>query len=980
MLRKYFMLFLLLSGLSATAQQYNYKKYTVADGLPSNLVYDVKQDAEGFIWVATDAGVARFDGRKFTVFTQQDGLVNNDVIMLYPDSKGRLWMVSMHNSMCYYYKGRFYNYRNDTSLQKMRPLSSFLLVVENDAGDMAFASHEHLSPTIYILTADNQVKYDQFNHKIRGHTSLAAGVRPHEFLYSIYDSSAHKSDFHLYNGEKWQPWYSVKWSTTSDYYQPYKMINGKMEQQPPVYYPNSSKMMLAQISDFDNIKFSFRPSEMIKVSCNINKGRTIQFFSTHHGIYMVDTKTEKINDHLVPDLNTNRASMDKEGNIWIATQSDGLLMIPTRNVRSYTYPNNSTDILSIYKAGNQIYTGNSDGKLYIIKNGEITSKDFSGYHAIANNKGLVNWMRFIEPLEKDWLGLGFDNFLISYDVITGKSKFNKTDVNKAIAPAGKDSFLVATGRGTLLVDKELNILDTIWRYRSYSCLKSGNDYYIGTPNGPVKITPGRQPFIMANAIPELQALVTRMCKDPSGDLWIATSGNGLFKLRNDTVVVQFNSTNGLASNNCKSIFPDAKFLWVGTEKGLQRINWRNLSEPLQLYTTEDGLPSNDILSIFSDSGKLYVGSSGKLTLFDTTLIRQSTFCKLIMLNVEAGGKAVNNDSLHLLKYDENSLRFNFTGISFRSSDNISYHYKLNGYSDTWSSTSNTSLEFIALPPGNYDLKVFARNKFGVQSDTISVPFKISPPFWKTWWFRILIVGITAALVWWLIIRRIRQEQAKSATQNRINELEQLALRSQMNPHFIFNCLNSIQNFLLQNNFEKTNEYLTSFAHLIRQTLDNSSRSSISIESECRYLSSYLELESMRFSHSFVYDIEVDPAIDADNTFIPTMILQPYVENSIRHGLRYRLDGLKSVRVLFRKRGNTLVCIVEDNGIGRKKASELKSFMHVEYQSKGMTLTAERIAALNRRQEIPITVDVIDLEEDGNATGTQVIVRFPNVFL
>jgi LytS/YehU family sensor histidine kinase len=232
----------------------------------------------------------------------------------------------------------------------------------------------------------------------------------------------------------------------------------------------------------------------------------------------------------------------------------------------------------------------------------------------------------------------------------------------------------------------------------------------------------------------------------------------------------------------------------------------------------------------------------------------------------------------------------------------------------------------------------------------------------------------------LVIRRIRQEQNKSATQNRINELEQLALRSQMNPHFIFNCLNSIQNFLLQNNFEKTNEYLTSFAHLIRQTLDNSSRSTISIESESRYLSSYLELESMRFGHSFIYDIEVDPAIDPDNTFIPTMILQPYVENSIRHGLRYRQDGVKSVRVIFRKRGNTLVCIVEDNGIGRKKAAELKSFMHVEYQSKGMTLTAERIAALNRRQDIPITVDVIDMEEDGNATGTQVIVRFPNVFL
>jgi len=246
---------------------------------------------------------------------------------------------------------------------------------------------------------------------------------------------------------------------------------------------------------------------------------------------------------------------------------------------------------------------------------------------------------------------------------------------------------------------------------------------------------------------------------------------------------------------------------------------------------------------------------------------------------------------------------------------------------------------------------------------------------------LLIAGIIIAISWWLIIRRIRLEQAKSATQSKINELEQMALRSQMNPHFIFNCLNSIQNFLLHNNFEKTNEYLTAFAQLIRQTLDNSSRSSINLENEIKYLNSYLELESMRFAHSFEHSIQLDPAINADNTYIPTMILQPYVENSIRHGLRYRQeDGLKTVKIIFEKRGNTLLCIVEDNGVGRKKAAEFKSFMHVEYQSKGMTLTADRIAALNRLQEVPITVNVIDMEEAGNATGTQVIVRFPNVFL
>jgi two-component sensor histidine kinase len=465
-----------------------------------------------------------------------------------------------------------------------------------------------------------------------------------------------------------------------------------------------------------------------------------------------------------------------------------------------------------------------------------------------------------------------------------------------------------------------------------------------------------------------------------GSIWMSTLGNGIFRIRNDRIEERINTTNGLNSNNCKAMYLDEKFLWVGTEKGLNRINWRDLSEPVQQYSVEDGLSSNDILSILSDSGIIYLGMEGKLSWFDSSKIKAPSICKLHLLSIELGKRTVSADSLKLLRYNENNLKFNFTALSFRSSNNIQYLYRLKGLSDTWNTTLNSNLEFLALPPGEYQLEIFARNKFGQNSDTITVPFEIRPPFWATWWFRLLVLGTVISIAWWIIARRIRHEQEKAAVQNRLNELEQQALRSQMNPHFIFNCLNSIQNFLLQNNFEKTNEYLTAFAHLIRQTLDNSSRSFISIENEIRYLNSYLELESMRFSHTFTYSIEMDPDIDPDQTFMPTMILQPYVENSIRHGLRYRQDGLKMVRVFFRKRGNTLVCIVEDNGVGRKKAAELKSFMHVEYQSKGMTLTAERIAALNRRQDIPITVDVIDLDEDGNATGTQVIVRFPNVFL
>jgi LytS/YehU family sensor histidine kinase len=232
------------------------------------------------------------------------------------------------------------------------------------------------------------------------------------------------------------------------------------------------------------------------------------------------------------------------------------------------------------------------------------------------------------------------------------------------------------------------------------------------------------------------------------------------------------------------------------------------------------------------------------------------------------------------------------------------------------------------------------------------------------------------VAWWFSFQR-KKEQEKTSIQQKLNELEQMALRAQMNPHFIFNCLNSIQNFIITNDLESTNLYLSEFAHLIRQTLDNSEKSTISITNEIKYLKGYLEMERMRFGHSFNYTIEVDPALDPDMEHIPTMILQPFIENSIRHGIRYKENGIGSIDIKFQKISEGFVCIIQDNGIGRKKASEYKSKMHVEYQSKGMLLTAERINILNRQLAEPITIEINDLTDaPDQATGTRITLRFP----
>lgn len=968
---------LLSAALSMNAQEYNHIQYTIANGLPSNTVYDVKQDADGFIWVGTDAGLARFDGRNFVTFTTRDGLPSNDILVLFPDIKGRMWISTLHNSISYHYKGKIHSYKNDTMLKKMTFSAIPHLMRENQMGEVMIGSGDIGGKDMYVVKANNKVIATNHPTHYLGNAGIQTGEAPHEFIASYYDTIHKVISNYSFDGEKWE--HKISFTRNSDTVKFYYNIDGKSVFHHYKIFPDVPGRHL-RYNERTKSLYSIAHAQIDdRISVCTQDGWKIFAYGTSRGTYILDTVTGNISDHLLPGKVTNRAYPDREGNIWVCTNSEGLALFPSRQVRSLSLPRQNDNVYSLYRAGGVTYAGSANSNLYIIRDNKVSRVNFDRYIKISNNQRQDNILRSIEPAGKSSLLLGFDDFILKYNLISGKTSFCKVDVTKNLFTITPDSLLAATGRATLLLNSNFNILDTILAARSYSALKSGNAYYLGTTNGPVKIIPGHPPVNLSTYQQELNTQINHMEMDPDGSIWMSSTGNGIFKIRNDRIEEWINASNGLNSNNCKAIFLDEKFLWAGTEKGLNRINRDNPSEAIQQYTIEDGLASNDIHSIFSDSGIIYLGTDGRLTWFDSSRIKTPSICKLLLLNVELGKRSISTDSLKSLKYNENNLKFNYTALSFKSSSNIIYLYRLKGMSDSWDSTFNSNLEFLALPSGAYQLEIFARNKFGQNSETITIPFLIKPPFWATWWFRILTLGTVIAIAWWIIVRRIRREQEKSAIQNRLNELEQQALRSQMNPHFIFNCLNSIQNFLLQNNFEKTNEYLTSFAHLIRQTLDNSSRSSISLESEIRYLNSYLELESMRFAHSFVHDIELDPSIDADRTFIPSMILQPYVENSIRHGLRYRQEGVKSVRVIFRKRGNTLVCIVEDNGVGRRKAAELKSFIHVEYQSKGMTLTAERIAALNRRQDIPITVDVIDMEEDGNATGTQVIVRFPNVF-
>jgi LytS/YehU family sensor histidine kinase len=304
-----------------------------------------------------------------------------------------------------------------------------------------------------------------------------------------------------------------------------------------------------------------------------------------------------------------------------------------------------------------------------------------------------------------------------------------------------------------------------------------------------------------------------------------------------------------------------------------------------------------------------------------------------------------------------------------------------GLDTTWKETRETFLDYPTLPSGDYELQISAINKFGVHSSLMHLRLTVETPFWNRAWFYVAICIVLISLTWLFVSIRIKairyRQEEERLLMRKMSEMEHMALQSQMNPHFIFNCLNSIQQYIFDQDIFAANKYITGFSKLIRATLHNSSQSFISLASEISYLSNYLSLEKLRFKEKMDYSIAVAPEIDPETVMIPPMLIQPYVENSMRHGLRHKTKGKGYIWIQMELSSTHLTIQIEDNGIGREKASRYKTVEHIEYQSKGMSLTAERIGLMNSLYGEGIGVEVLDLkDETGVATGTRVVMRFP----
>jgi LytS/YehU family sensor histidine kinase len=316
-------------------------------------------------------------------------------------------------------------------------------------------------------------------------------------------------------------------------------------------------------------------------------------------------------------------------------------------------------------------------------------------------------------------------------------------------------------------------------------------------------------------------------------------------------------------------------------------------------------------------------------------------------------------------------------VDCKNANQSRYYYQLEPLMKDFEQNADGHLNFSGLPNGSYRLRVRGGDKLGnITPSTDTLDIIVEPFFWQTAWFKLLCIAATIVIISFIVARRIQNIRKEAALKQKIVESEMMALRAQMNPHFIFNCLNSIDNLIQDDQKEKATVYLAKFARLIRAILENSKKETIPCWKDAEALQLYLEMEMLRLDDKFSYSLDVDEKIMQGNYKVPPMILQPFVENAIHHGLLNKLDADKQLHITARVINGSIKYTVEDNGVGRTRAAEYKKINRPGHQSMGMQITTERINYFNESERSAIRItDLYD--EDGTPAGTRVEICLNN---
>lgn len=474
-----------------------------------------------------------------------------------------------------------------------------------------------------------------------------------------------------------------------------------------------------------------------------------------------------------------------------------------------------------------------------------------------------------------------------------------------------------------------------------------------------------------------------MAIDKNRNVWVASEyGLLVFNSNDPSRTLNISSIDGLVSDNCYSPVIDTQGnVWIASNSGLSVINPQTAT--IKNITVDNGLPDADITSLFLTSdGTLCVGFHKEwfAILRAERMKFQENNTKISITSIDVNGTEIPVKDTIIVPYNFSFVKIEFSPLNFLPSNYNIYHIQIdNKKTETKYLTDINELTLSGLAPGKYTIRILSENKFtGKKSPPVEILLYVKPAFWQTWWFKgisgLLLFLLLCIIIWWRY-RVLKNNQRREIEINkRVAESEMDALKSQMNPHFIFNALNAIHHFIWKKNPGDASEYLTKFARLIRTVLENSRQKWIPLAEDIKALEYYIQLESLHLEYGLEYSIIIAESVDPEFVMVPPLVLQPFVENSVKHGFQNKKEKGK-LSILISAVENELLCEIDDNGKGRRHTG-----INTDHNSLGTTIINERLEIINYLNGTNARYMYEDkYKNDGSASGTKVYLFLPLIF-
>ncbi len=967
-----FSIVLFLTQFQLPAQSLNQRHYDPRNGLASSESYHAIQDSEGYIWIATDAGVNRFDGKHFTTFNRDNGLPDNTIFNLYEDHKKRIWFLSYSGALSYYSNGRIHLIAANDSLRKIINYKNEVVVsFAVDSGDTLWLSYNFRKSYLKIHPQNNYGHFEEITDTTCERNFIFTGGLSAP-MYTTLDRYTRDGCTRV---------------RTPDGTATFSLTQNRSEVSTYVRLLAISKnefvfSIFNRVYHYKNnriVAHQLFPKRVIALALDRHKRLWIGVYQ--YGVFMYkNTDLGQKSRHLFPSLSVTHVLEDHEQGYWFTTLEKGLFYSTGTEARKIDLLPEDRLVTSLKAAGDKLYAGTADGEVMVIVKDSLSEEFRIGRKfAGPDNYALVNIELYNNKLflSSSRLSLYTEKGQKMHDYRFREKNFYANSVKQT----ADKNLVVAAMYAVLYLDENGALLQCDSFPVRINCLELHPDgsIYVGCLNGLWKLK-NHQAQYLGRIMPSVASPVTGLTIEPGGKIWVSTKGSGLTCIDGKHVKV-YNHLNGLSSN-CTAIAADeSERIWVGTPTGLFLLD--PASGKIIRYNRSHGLRTSEIKCLQYFSGHIFAGTQLGIDYIPASPHLLNYVPPPIIITGVNGEATMPpfNDSEINLSADNRDIEFSFTGFNFKSLDPATYRYRLKGYDQRWQSTSNENVKYTNLPSGSYTFEVLMKNNDEVISARAAkVRFSIATPWWKQTWALLLgaLVLIAAFTTSFLLLMRYakKRQQRRAQIGQLLIESRLTALRAQMNPHFIFNVINSIQHFILLNNKDKAYDYLARFSRLIRMVLDNSRDTSVTLENEINLLTLYTDLEKLRFEQPFEVSISVNTSESPHLINLPNMLIQPYIENAIIHGIA-PMNSNGKITIDFFQNNELLNVTITDNGIGRKRSKEIRRSS--AHRSTGMLITEERMRVIGELVRGSISITVNDLvDETGAASGTRVEIKIPLV--